>query len=75
MAKVLLHDLQKYDNERFFESVIHTLNEGGVYTFKDFPECRFIKSGEKFICTLEGYGLIKDIVSDDFLKTYFEFDF
>jgi len=58
-------------NERFFESVFRSLNQGGIYCFISVDE-NFRKEGNKFRPqTLTGYNEIKKIVTTKFLNERF----
>jgi len=58
-------------NERFFESVFRSLNQGGIYCFIAVNE-NFIKEDNKFRPqTLKGYNDIKKIISEKFLNEKF----
>ena len=64
---------QKKANEQFFLNTLNFLNEGGVYIFKDYPECVFTKRDGKFICNMDSYAMIIPLVTKTFIKKYFYF--
>ena len=64
---------QKKENEKFFLNTLNFLNEGGVYIFKDYPECVFTKIDGKFICNMDSYAMIIPLVTKTFIKKYFYF--
>lgn len=64
---------QKKENEKFFLNTLNFLNEGGVYIFKDYPECVFTKRDGKFICNMDSYAMIIPLVTKTFIKKYFYF--
>ena len=64
---------QKKENEKFFLNTLSFLNDGGVYIFKDYPECVFTKRDGKFICNMDSYAMIIPLVTKTFIKKYFYF--
>jgi len=58
------------DNERYFNNVLSTLNEGGVFGWKDLGEV-LVKRNSKFECKQKAYDKLKEITS----KNYFENNF
>ena len=71
--KMNLDDYKKEENQKFFLNTLNFLNEGGVYIFKDYPECQFVKRGNKFVCSMDSYAMIIPLVTKSFLKKYFYF--
>ena len=64
---------QKKANEQVFLNTLNFLNDGGVYIFKDYPECVFTKRDGKFICNMDSYAMIIPLVTKTFIKKYFYF--
>lgn len=71
--EIKLEEYKKEQNEKFFLQTLDFLNEGGVYIFKDYPQCKFTKRGEKFVCSMDSYGMIIPLVTKNFIKKYFYF--
>lgn len=65
-----LTDEQIKDNERYFYNVLSTLNEGGVFGWKDLGET-LVKKHNKLVCRQKAYDKAKEITS----KEYFENNF
>lgn len=60
----------KRENEKFFDRVLSTLNEGGVYGWVSQQEF-MTKKANKLECTERAYNELRKIVTDDFLlKTF-----
>ena len=71
--EVKLDEYKKEQNEKFFLQTLDFLSEGGKYIFKDYPKCIYTKRDGKFVCGLDSYGMIRPLVSQEFIKKYFYF--
>lgn len=58
------------DNERYFTNILSTLNEGGVFGWKDLGEV-LVKRNGKLVCKQKAYNKAKEITSN----VYFENNF
>ena len=68
--------MEKYkikENERFFEKIIISLNEGGCYIFPSAMEI-YTKQGNYLVGSKEGLKKIKNLVSKDFYNSYFKLE-
>lgn len=57
-------------NEQFFQNVIRTLNQGGVWGWPEEMEI-FMKRGDKLVANPGALQKVRRIVSEDFFKNYF----
>ncbi len=65
-----LTEQQIKDNERYFSNVLSTLNEGGVFGWKDLGEV-LVKKNNKLICKQKSYDKAKQITSKEFFENNF----
>jgi hypothetical protein len=65
-----LTDEQIKDNERYFHNVLSTLNEGGVFGWKDLGEV-LVKRNGKFECNKKAYDKAKEITGKHFFEEFF----
>lgn len=68
-----MESYQIQENEKFFQKIIHMLNDGGRYYFIDAMET-YTKQGDFLVGTKNGLKKIKGIVSQDFYKSYFKLE-
>lgn len=57
-------------NEQFFQNVIRTLNQGGVWGWPAEMEI-FKRQGDKLVANPGALEKVRRIVSEDFFKNYF----
>lgn len=58
------------ENEMYFTNVLNTLNEGGVFWWKDLNE-GLVKKFGKLVCHEKAYNKAKEITSKDFFENNF----
>ena len=68
-----MENYQIKENEKFFQKIIHNLNDGGCYIFPSAMEI-YTKQGNYLIGSKEGLKKIKNLVSKDFYNTYFKLE-
>jgi hypothetical protein len=68
-----MENYQIKENERFFQKVIISLNEGGCYIFASASET-YIKEGNYLVGSKNGLKKIKGLVSKEFYNTYFKLE-
>lgn len=57
-------------NEKFFQNVIRTLNDNGIWGWPAEMEM-FTKRGDKLVASSVALEKVRGIVSEDFFKNYF----
>ena len=66
-----MENYQIQENEKFFQKVIHSLNDGGCYIFPSAKEI-YTKHGDFLVGSKDGLKKIKGLVSKDFYNTHFK---
>jgi len=68
-----MENYQIKENEKFFQKIIHNLNDGGCYIFPSAMET-YTKRENFLVGSKEGLKKIKGLVSKDFYNTYFKLE-
>jgi len=68
-----MKNYQIKENEKFFQKIIHGLNDGGCYIFPNAMEI-YIKQGNYLVGSKDGLKKISKLVSKDFYNTYFKLE-
>ena len=71
LPKMVLPKYQREANKRFFLNVKQSLQEGGMYVWKD-QMATFVKNGNKLYGTKSGLSKVERITDKDFVKECFE---
>tara|TARA_R110000824_G_scaffold259469_1_gene448194 strand:- start:243 stop:458 length:216 start_codon:yes stop_codon:yes gene_type:complete len=66
------NDFKLRANEQFFSSVKNLLKDGGVWTWIDQPDLKFVKNNNKLVSCKKGYKEVSKIVSKKFLIDNFK---
>jgi len=66
-----MKDWQLCKNEAWFNRIIASLKENGIWVWNDNPRFKFIKKGEKMLCCREGYKAVSQIVTPKYLQDNF----
>lgn len=69
----ILNAEQKKANERFFTSVINSLNEGGVYGYPA-AQASYRKKGNRLVTNHHGLQSISHLVTCEFFEKNFGLD-
>ena len=68
-----MENYQIRENEKFFQKIIHSLNDGGCYIFPSAMEI-YTKQGDFLVGSKDGLKQIKKIVSKDFYNAHFKLE-
>tara|TARA_B100001057_G_scaffold397256_1_gene407352 strand:+ start:6694 stop:6990 length:297 start_codon:yes stop_codon:yes gene_type:complete len=67
----IMKDWQLCKNEAWFNRIIASLSENGIWVWNDNPTFKFIKKGDRILCCRKGYKAVSQIVTPKYLQDNF----